>query len=330
MKKFLLKIKDRFKHCINSVNSLSFLQKFIYYTCYFLLLLAFALLFKFIGFYSFLVIGLLSLIVFIYVYLSNKKFKETFNSNLFIFGVKGAGKDLLMQSGVYLNRKNYKYVSNMDYGYSCEKIDNFKSVFDLSPNTYRNLLEDTTVTIPKNPYLEGKTLLLSDASIYMPSHEDTYLSKNYPSFPLFYAISRHLYNMPIVVNTQVNGRLWKKLREQVQDGYIQALKTSGFGWFWSSIPVLRNYAKVSYRYYQKEASAIAGLLPFRKVAVINNVSDKTVYMTSAGATKEMYNASHGVIYDGGVLVKKTCLHYDTRHFHNIFFGYPSSERSVKK
>lgn len=46
--------------------------------------------------------------------------------------------------------------------------------------------------------------------------------------PIFYALSRHLYNNNIHVNVQNLGRLWLKLREQA-DSFIRVLGTTDRG-----------------------------------------------------------------------------------------------------
>lgn len=311
-------------------KDLTITQKIIYINISIFLVILHILLFAILNKYlsllwSIIILFIPYIIILILIWWNNLSFKKLFINNLFIFGVKGAGKDLLMQSGIYFNRKNYKFLSNMDFGYSCTKIDDLTEVFSLGNNTFRTLVDGKPEIIEKKEFMEGKVFVLSDASIYFPSHEDTALKKQYPSYPLFYAISRHLYNMPFIVNTQVNGRLWKSLREQVQDGYVQALYTLGKreSFLWNSIPILNKYLFVKYRYYEKEESAVNGLLPFRKIAIVNKISDKTVYMTSAGATQEQYNAAHGKIKEGFVIINKKHIKYDNRHFHKLFFGEQS-------
>jgi len=259
---------------------------------------------------------------------NNFAWKRLSSGNIFIFGPKGYGKDLLMQLSVikryrgWLNRNRLKYLTNIEDGYHYDyggTWANPKDVFNLHPNTYKNLIEDNVVKLVKNDFYEGKDYYLSDASVFFPSHEDQNLKKSYPSFGLFYALSRHLYNMNIKVNTQVGGRLWIMLREQVQDGYVEALGNIGFGWFWSSLPILRKYVFIRARYYQKLESAEMGLLPFNKVAILNKVLDKSVYMTSAGATQEQYKATNGDIREFTVMMRKKDIRYDTRYFEHVFF-----------
>lgn len=261
------------------------------------------------------------------------------STNLFIFGPKGYGKDIIMQKSIYLkydthtlfkfllNRNRRKPLANDDYGYGTIYKEP-KEVFNLYPNTYANLIENDIKLIAKNHNFEGRDYYLTDSAIYFPSQEDSKLNKAYPSFPLYYATSRHIYNMNIIVNTQVNGRLWKKLREQVQDGYIEALGTIGWSKIFCAIPFLRRLVFTKIRYYSKIESAEQGLLPFNKIAIINTISDKTVYMTTAGATEEQYKAEHGIIKEMTILSFKKHIKYDTRIFHFKFFGYPAKDMEL--
>ena len=281
-------------------------------------------------------LGILIIFLFIAFMLSRSShFLKKKSTNLFIFGPKGSGKDLIMQKSIYLkydthtlikyllNRNRKTPLANDDYGYGTKFIEP-KEVFNLYPNTYANLIESEIVLIEKKDDFEGRDYYLTDSAIYFPSQEDSKLNKEYPSFPLFYATSRHLYDMNIIVNTQVNSRLWKKLREQVQDGYIEAITNYGWSPLMESIPIIRNYVFIQCRYYSKLESAELGLLPFKKIAIINNMTDQTIYMTTAGATEEQYKAQNGIIRDMTIILNKRHIKYDTRVFHKKFFGYKSS------
>ena len=281
-------------------------------------------------------LGILIICLFIAFMLSRSShFLKKMSTNLFIFGPKGSGKDLIMQKSIYLkydthtlikyllNRNRKTPLANDDYGYGTKFIEP-KEVFNLYPNTYANLIESEIVLIEKKDDFEGRDYYLTDSAIYFPSQEDSKLNKEYPSFPLFYATSRHLYDMNIIVNTQVNSRLWKKLREQVQDGYIEAITNYGWSPLMESIPIIRNYVFIQCRYYSKLESAELGLLPFKKIAIINKMTDQTIYMTTAGATEEQYKAQNGIIRDMTIILNKRHIKYDTRVFHKKFFGYKSS------
>lgn len=286
--------------------------------------------------WSILIFALLALIVLLFrmkFWLSNRFWKKLSMGNIFVFGPKGYGKDTLLQLSVikkykgWINRKRRKPLCNIEeqynYGYGSLYRDPVQ-VFSLSPNTYKNLIEHKVSQLIKNPDFEGRDYYLSDASTLFPSHADSDLKKAYPSFGMYYALSRQLYNMNIIINTQVGGRLWILLREQVQDGYVEALGTFGWHWLWSSIPILRNYIFVSARYYQKLQSAEQGLLPFNKVALVNKVLDD-VYLTAGGATKEQYEATNGIIKQFTCIMKKKDIKYDTRYFQHVLF----TEESIK-
>lgn len=321
MKKFIIKLFiEPIKKWFNSINDLNSIQKIIYFYCIMLFIVLIGLLTRLLALkYIILLIIALFLIINLYVWFTNRRWAKLFLTNIFIFGGKGKGKDMLMQQGIYFNRKKSNFISNVDYGYNTQVLTNLNDVMNIE-NTFNNLIENNIHIILKKIQFEGKVLVISDASVYFPSHEDTMLKKHYPSFPLFYALSRQLYNMPVVVNTQVNGRLWKSLREQVQDGYVEALGTYGFGLIWSSIPILRNYVYVKQRFYEKEDSAVRGLLPFKKVAFVNKGLDH-IYLTAGGATKEMYEAENGLIRESITIIKKDKIVYDDREFHLKFFGY---------
>lgn len=320
-----------------SILSLQWWQQLIYFTVLteILIILALMLAITKTWFPVFLGVMLLLILIFRLKFWANNRFwKKLSSGNIFIFGPKGYGKDQLMQLSVikkykgWFNRNRRKALSNIEdqfgYGYGTQFQDPVK-VFSLFPNTYKNLIEHTVQKLIKNPKYEGRDYYLSDASTEFPSHADTELKKAYPSFGMYYALSRQLYNMNIIVNTQVGGRLWILLREQVQDGYVEALGTIGWGKVWSSLPILRNYVFVKARYYQKQQSAELGLLPFSKVALINNSLDH-LYLTSGGATKEQYEATNGKIREFTVLMKKKHIKYDTRYFEKVFF----TEESIKQ
>jgi hypothetical protein len=284
--------------------------------------------------WSLVLVSVIVLFIVIYFSLSSHFLKKKSN-NLFIFGPKGYGKDIIMQKSIelkynikglkwILNRNRKPALANDDYGFRTKVVEP-KEVFNLYPNTYKNFIESKIAIIKKNHDFEGRDYYLTDATVYFPSQEDSALNKKYPSFPLFYALSRHIYDMNIIVNTQVGGRLWKKLREQVQDGYIEALGTKGWSKFWQTLPILRRFCFVRFRFYSKLESAENGLLPFKKLAIANQASDRTIYTTSAGATKEQYEASNGTIKEYTIAVNKKHIKYDTRVFHEKLFGYKAKD-----
>jgi len=279
--------------------------------------------------WGYLVLGIIILILKLYLRRNNLFIvnKLRYYSNI-IFGFKRRGKDLLLQLYVILrfkkiHKKNpdkINYVGNIDYGYGFKKVE-MKDLL-LTPNTYNNLIMNDVKLIIKSDELESLDLIYSDGGIFLPSTEDMVLNKLYPSFPIFYALSGQLYNMNITLNTQALDRLWKKIREQ-QDCYIRAICTiplhkSVLSKIWKNIPFLRKYIFIKLRYYESYKSAEAGRVPFSKLATLD--IENPLYTSNARALKKQYESEHGVIKDLTVVIKIADIRYDTRYFHELFFG----------
>lgn len=231
--------------------------------------------------------------VFIHTRKTNRILKNVFKDNsVLVFGRKGKGKDLLFQKVIYLRRKE-SYLSNISYGYKGEIVP----IKDLSiePNTYENFINDEIVKV-KSKDFEGKDYYLSDGGIHLPSQEDHYLHKKYKSLPLYYALSRQLYLQNIHVNTQVNSRLWKALREQA-DYYIKCRKKINLPF------VIICFITT----YEKYSSADNELLPMRG-RFFNKFSKAEV---------DQYEATNGLIENRFYILLKKHIKYDTRYFKNI-------------
>lgn len=258
----------------------------------------------------FVILIVIILIIMLYFKRNNAYIKNKFiDNNTIIFGVKGSGKDLLTQLVIYLRYKQKKdtiYYANNDYGYNY----NHCTLKDLSvyPNTYENLIENKIHTINKTEKRESIDCYISDAGIYLPSQYDTLLSKLYPSFPIYYAISRHLYNSNIHMNVQNLERIWKKIREQA-DHYILArgcINIKFLPWIF-----------VKTRYYSRYQSALEQVSPMSKVGLLNKYNRALI---------AEYEAKNGIIKNGICCIRKSKIKYDTRHFHKNFFGYAFSDK----
>jgi len=234
--------------------------------------------------------------------LVNKRFiKEKFeDSNIIVYGKKGSGKDLLFQLVINLRKK--KHYSNIEYNKQTEII----KIKDLSvdPNTYIGAIEGDFVIV-KKIFDERVDTYISDGGIFLPSQYDHNLDKQYPSFPIFYALSRHLYDSNIHINTQNLTRVWKKIREQA-DGYF---KCSGV------IPFL-GLLILKVRYYDKYETAEANIAPM-PTRWLNKFSK---------ANADEYLALHGDIRDMFVIISRKKIHYDARYFHKVFFGEEAPRR----
>lgn len=223
-----------------------------------------------------------------------KAFKD---GNVSVYGPKGYGKDVLFNEVIH-SRKD-TYYANLDYGDDYHYI---KPVdLELSPNTYHNFIKGEYYKIPKNENLEGHDIYFSDAGVIFPSQADALLHKLYPSLPTTYALSRHLYNNGIHCNAQRLERIWKALREQ-SDYYIRLRK---------HCLILPFFIVLFTTEYVKYESALQNLEPL----------GSRLFNKYSKAEKDKYNALHGFIKNGFILVPKWHLKYDSRVFHRYIFGY---------
>lgn len=257
------------------------------------------------------ILGVVFLFIFFKLLYNHNFLYDVFSKNsVIVFGYKGKGKDLIFQKIINMRvRKKKMYASNIDYTNGKNFLKTNLKALSVEPNTFEHFLHDSILTIEKNNDLEGTDVFISDAGIYLPSHEDARISKIYRSLPIFYALSRHLYNMNIHTNTQIFTRLWVKLREQA-GGFVRALKTFKLG------PFL--FTKV--RYYSEVQSAENNVLPFAK-SFFNNFN-KGLY--------EEFVAKHGLVKDFYIVQLCKNVKYDTRAFHTKVFGVPFKKQKTAK
>lgn len=213
------------------------------------------------------------------------------NGNVIVSGKKGRGKDLLFQ--YVINRRKDFYYSNISYG-GYHKLISLNDV-SCSPNTYDSFINDKVVKT-KRLFKEKKDIYISDGGSFLPSQMDSVLHKHFPSMPLYYALSRHLYNSNVHVNTQNLERVWKALREQA-DFYPVCKRV--YKW----LPFFLIIKVISYDKYQ---SAVNGVLPLKKRW--NKISRANV---------DLYTAQNGDIRKFYVFVRKSKIKYNTRAFEKI-------------
>lgn len=238
-----------------------------------------------------LAIGLIIGICFLVrAYLFKKHLVKNFKRcNVVVDGKKGTGKDLIFQAIV--NARKEEYYANIDYGGKLLKEITPKDV-SIFPNTYKSFI-DNNITLVERTFKEKCDIYISDGGIYLPSYMDSTLYKQFPSFPLFYALSRHLYNNNIHVNVQNFGRLWKALREQA-DFFIHVVETRSF-LFWTFTKAIT---------YDKYDTAIKYMLPLT-ARLLNKYSKAEV---------DIYHASNGDIRSGWIIQLKRNIKYNTRAF----------------
>lgn len=254
------------------------------------------------------IILLVALAIFLLViaykhYTTKKRIKDAFTSgSVMVSGRKRFGKDVLFQT--MINARKETYFSNISYGGDYHHIE-MKDLL-LGDNDYKSFIDGKVTQCDKINKLEGHDIYISDGGVYLPSQMDSYLHKIYPSFPITYALSGHMYNNGIHVNTQRLDRVWKALREQA-DYFVRMRKRCLI------IPFIIVLFTTEYDKYE---SAVQELSPMKS----------TLFNKYSKAEKELYKAQHGFIKDGFIIVSKRSLHYDTRAFHKVIFGASAPER----
>lgn len=256
---------------------------------------------------SLIVVLIICLLIFILIFvLHNKKVRDDYsadyfknqnkwlveqfcNKNVFVFGKKRTGKDLLFAHVIHL--RNAKHYANIPYNHNTEVIELKK--INVGGNTFLDIIKGNIVPFMPN-FNIGQDIYLSDAGIFFPSQYYRDLDKLFSDMPIFFALSGHLYELNVHCNCQELGRVWDKLREQA-DCYIRVL---GCVWY-------RNFAIVDTITYSDYASAERKILPIDKY--------------SSEKQKAEFCAKHGDIVYRKFQIYKSYLEYDTHYFRQKFF-----------
>jgi hypothetical protein len=205
-----------------------------------------------------------------------------------VFGKKGSGKDLLFAHTIYL--RDSPHYSNIRYNGATEVVP--LTDIALGDNTFLNCIEGDIHKVEPR-FGERCDIYISDGGIYLSSQYDKILNDVYLSMPIFYALSRHLYDNNIHVNVQNLGRLWIKLREQA-DSYIKVLRTTDRS----------DFLYVDVICYDNYTSAAEGLLPNRS---------------------KQFMATHGSIVARTIKINKGELEYNSRYFRDVFLDLKRTE-----
>lgn len=220
------------------------------------------------------------------------------NDNVIVFGLKGKGKDLI--NNKVINSRNVPCYANIPYNRELCIVKSIQD-FSVSPNTYENILNDDVKQI-KKINKENTDFYISDGGIFLPSQYSNNLIKKYPSLPIYYALSRHLTNSNIHINSQYLGRVWDKLREHA-GYYIKACKTINlFGFLITRFIV-----------YDRYDSAMSQLEPYNVTGLFTHSESR--------ANKEDFEAKHGHIKKYYIIQHKSKVYYQSRYFHTAFYGY---------
>lgn len=242
----------------------------------------------------FTILGIIFFLIILYYRSKTKELIKHFEkSSVLVFGKKGKGKDILFQH-VIKNRKQ-PYYSNIPYGYKYNHLE-IKDI-SLEPNTYEDFIQGSIKKV-ENTLKDKHDFYISDAGVYLPSQYHGLLDKSFKSFPIFFALSRHLNLMNIHANTQALNRVWDKLREQF-DYYIRVKTTIRiFNLFFTTIFI-----------YDRYQSAKMELEPMKKKFgnEFNN------------AMQRQYESMNGEIKKITIVTRKKVLKYNTRHFKSIVY-----------
>lgn len=217
-----------------------------------------------------------------------------------ISGSKGSGKDLLT-SNVVARRKK-PYICNVDY--KCKKAEWIPWNYDdlnCGGNTYKNLITGD-IKRYSFPYGENVDVYISDAGIYFPAQYNGELNRDYKEFPTYMALSRHLANGRVHINSQNPNRTWDKIREQ-SDYWIRCRKS--FYIFGLCITFFTTYDKYE--------SALNRVRPCRvRVPWRNKVAQ-----TQARTYRDNFYNSHGTVKNRFTIYFNRSR-YNTKFFKEVF------------
>lgn len=231
--------------------------------------------------------------------------------NCILFGCKGAGKDLIFNK--VINARSVNCYANIPYNKDLCTVKSIKD-FSVAPNTYKDILNNDIKIVPKINK-ECCDMYISDGGIFLPSQYSNDLVKNYPSLPIYYALSRHLTNSNIHINTQYLGRVWDKLREQA-GFYIRAVHTTKLS-IKDRNEKEHGFLITDFIVYDNYQSALSKLQPFE---------NKRFFEGAEGAaTKADFVAKHGNIKAYKIIQTIGSVYYDSRHFHKEIYGYNSPD-----
>lgn len=256
----------------------------------------------------FIILGILVIIRLKLWFNANKVTSAFKSNNVLVGGRKGKGKDALTAYVIH-RRKSKKHYSNIPYNEKTELVK--LEDISVSPNTYLDFIKGNVTQIEKR-FDEKTDFYISDAGIYLASQYDTRLDKEFPSLPIFYALSRHLGLHNVHANAQFLGRVWKKLREQA-DNFILCRKC---------VKVIPGYLFIKVYMYERLADAEDELKPLKQ-PLLSLFGKQDI---------KVENSRRGDIWCGWVMIPKRTLKYDTRYFHEVLYGEksPTTSAGLKK
>lgn len=227
------------------------------------------------------------------------------SGNVCVVGLRGCGKDMLFANVVA--RRKRPYISNTNY--HCKKSSFIKLCFDRLniKNNYKNFIADDIVPYDY-PYPEDCDIYIADCGIYLPSQYCNELNKQYPEFPSFYALSRHVANCNVHFNVQNLNRVWDKLREQ-SDIYLRTVCCK---------VIFKKWVIQKYVYYDKYQSCVDRVEPYKhiRIPIFANRDTRALLRQKDEEMKRLFKQNYGIVKKH-TMIYKNLSKYDTRLFKGV-------------
>lgn len=217
--------------------------------------------------------------------------KGIFNSiSVTITGKRGSGKDTIFSYIAYKKKHNCNFL--------LQPNTNLISLSELNlPGLNRDFLTNGgSLSLDPEPWEKFNNLtFISDAGVYYPNFEDSDLKKRYQSMAYSIAMWRHLYNAPIHFNVQNFDRIWKILREQVDES-ILVNHCHRFSF----------YTIVKVTYYERFQDLVDGKKPIKK----------SLFPDGAERAEE---SNRFEIISHYLLLPNYMIRHDSRYFRKLIF-----------
>lgn len=237
-----------------------------------------------------------------------KTIKYFERGNVCVVGLRGCGKDMLFAN--VIARRKQPYISNTNY--HCKRSSFIKLAFDRLniKNNYKNFIADDIVPYDY-PYPEDCDIYIADCGIYLPSQYCNELNKQYPEFPAFYALSRHIADSNVHFNVQNLNRVWDKLREQ-SDVYLRTIRCK---------VLFKKWVVQTYIYYDKYQACVDRVEPYKhiRIPLFANKELRGLLRQKDEEMFRLFKQTHGTVKKH-TMIYKNLSKYDTRLFKGVLSG----------
>lgn len=122
------------------------------------------------------------------------------SGNVLTAGTKGSGKDMVFSLVIRRRSKDGEiHAANIKYQH--DTTVRAIRYYSLENNSRKNFVNDKFDVETKH-FTEREDYYISEAGLALPAHQNRQLEKDYPTFPIVYALSRHLWEGNIHANAQ--------------------------------------------------------------------------------------------------------------------------------